>query len=220
MRMSMVVAVAALLVAPPAFAQSERGYITGVGGFTTAASATSGDVFAEGGVRVAPHLSVFGDLGQFHNLAPSNEQTAIDSTVSTLSADQGLSVLGTARVPAWYSIGGVRWEGTAHGRVAPYLLGGVGFARLKPSAQFTFSSGVLPDGTTPAAGDDVTTALETAGDFTVPESVTKAMFTLGGGVEIPVARHWGVDAGYRYSRVATDTPLNAQGLVFGVGYRF
>ena len=220
MRISMVVSLAALLAAPPAFAQSERGYITGVGGFTNAASATSADVFAEGGVRVAPHLSVFGDLGKFHNLAPSNEQTSIDSTVATLSADQGLSVLGTARVPAWYSIGGVRWSATPHGRVAPYVLGGVGFARLKPSAQFTFSSGVLPDGTTPAAGDDVTSALETAGDFTAPAAVTKAMFTLGGGVEIPVARHWGVDAGYRYSRVATDTPLNAQGLVFGLGYRF
>src|SRR5262249_20794328 len=85
MRIAMVVSLAALLVAPPAFAQSERGYITGVGGFTNAASATSADVFAEGGVRVAPHLSVFGDLGTFHNLAPSNEQASIASTVATLS---------------------------------------------------------------------------------------------------------------------------------------
>ena len=46
------------------------------------------------------------------------------------------------------------------------------------------------------------------------------MFTLGGGVEIPVARHWAIDAGYRFSRVAADTPLNAQGATFGFGYRF
>jgi len=46
------------------------------------------------------------------------------------------------------------------------------------------------------------------------------MFTLGGGVEIPVARHWAIDAGYRFSRVDADTPLNAQGATFGFGWRF
>ena len=102
----------------------------------------------------------------------------------------------------------------------PYVLGGVGFARITPTAQFTYTSGQLPDGTTPTVGADVTTTLATAGDFTQPAATTALMFTLGGGVEIPVTRHWDVDAGYRYSRVATDTPVNVQGATFGVGYRF
>jgi opacity protein-like surface antigen len=99
-------------------------------------------------------------------------------------------------------------------------LGGIGFARLSPTAKFTFSSGALPDGSSPTIGDDVTTSLVSAGDFVVPASTTAPMFTLGGGVEIPVARRWAVDAGYRFSRVSADTPLNAQGAIFGFGYRF
>jgi opacity protein-like surface antigen len=46
------------------------------------------------------------------------------------------------------------------------------------------------------------------------------MYLLGGGIEVPVARHWAVDAGYRYSRVNADMPANVQGATFGVGYRF
>ena len=46
------------------------------------------------------------------------------------------------------------------------------------------------------------------------------MYTLGGGVDIPVAHHWAVDVGYRFSRIEADTPLNAQGMTFGFGYRF
>ena len=60
----------------------------------------------------------------------------------------------------------------------------------------------------------------TAGDFAQPSPTTAVMFTLSGGVEIPVARHWDVDAGYRYARVASDTPVNVQGATSGIGYRF
>ena len=72
----------------------------------------------------------------------------------------------------------------------------------------------------PALGTDVTNQLETAGDFTTPVATTAFKYSLGGGIEVPVARHWAVDAGYRYSRVNTDTPANVQGATFGVGYRF
>jgi opacity protein-like surface antigen len=104
--------------------------------------------------------------------------------------------------------------------VQPYVLGGIGFARLTPTGQFTYSSGTLPDGSTPAVGADVTTQLETAGYFTTPPATNAFMYSLGTGVEVPVAHHWAVDAGYRFSRVQADTPLNAQGLTFGFGYRF
>jgi opacity protein-like surface antigen len=100
------------------------------------------------------------------------------------------------------------------------VLGGVGFARLTPTATFTYSSGTFPDGTTPTVGDDVTTQLTSQGVFTTPPASTSFMFTLGGGVAVPLARHWAVDAGYRFSRVEADTPLNAQGASFGIGYRF
>jgi opacity protein-like surface antigen len=137
-----------------------------------------------------------------------------------VAAAQGLSVLGTARVPALYSIGGLRYEVPMQGRVSPYVMGGLGVARLSPTAHFTYSSGTLPDGTTPATGADVTDQLVTAGLFTAPAASNAFMFTLGGGVDVPVAQHWAVDVGYRFSRFNAATPLNAQGATFGLGYRF
>jgi hypothetical protein len=220
MKALMIVATVTLLTAAPLYAQTERGYVTGVGGFAATPDTTSGDVLGEVGVRVAPHLLVFGDVGQFHNLQPSDAQPAVDNTTAFLAQTQGVTVLGTPRVPAWYSLGGLRYEVPTQRRVLPYVLGGIGFTRLNPTAQFTYSSGTLPDGSTPSVGTDVTTQLVSAGDFTAPPASTAFMFTLGGGVEIPVTRRWAVDAGYRFSRVAADTPLNAQGATFGFGYRF
>jgi opacity protein-like surface antigen len=58
-----------------------------------------------------------------------------------------------------------------------------------------------------------------------PAASIAPMLTLGGGVQIPVTLHVVLDGGYRYSRIAADrtlsaTPLNANGLTFGVAYRF
>jgi opacity protein-like surface antigen len=78
----------------------------------------------------------------------------------------------------------------------------------------------MPNGTTPSVGDDVTSEIVSAGAFTTPDASNSFMFTLGGGVAVPVARHWAVDAGYRFSRIDADTPINAQGMTFGFGYRF
>jgi Outer membrane protein beta-barrel domain len=220
MRALLIAGTVSLLSAAPLLAQTERGYVVGVGGFAATTDTTSGNVMGEVGVRVAPHLLVFGNLGQFHNLQPSDAEPAVDSTAATLSASQGLSVIAAARVPAWYSVGGLRYEVSARARVSPYLMGGIGFARLTPTGTFTYSSGTLPDGSTPAIGADVTSQIITAGYFTTPPATTALMYTLGAGMEIPVARHWIVDAGYRFSHVAADTPLNEQGATFGFGYRF
>ena len=220
MKLVMFATTVAVMTAAPLMAQTDRGFVAGYGGFAAAAGTTSADALGEAGVRVAPHVTVFGDIGRFRNLQPSEVQPAIDNTTASLAATQGVSVIGTGKVPAWYSAGGVRVDLPTGHRVLPYLSGELGFARLTPTAQFTFSSGTLPDGSTPALGTDITTQLVTSGDFTTPAASTAAMFTLGGGVEIPVARHLAVDAGYRFSRVAADTPVNAQRATFGLGYRF
>ena len=219
MKVLILVAASIAFTGGPLFAQSARGYVAGAGGFAISPDATSGDAVGEIGVRIAPGLLVFGDLGQFHNLQPSGVQPTVDSTTATLSGS-GLNVIGIGRVPAVYSVGGLRFDAPTKSRVAPYVLGGIGIAHLTPQAQFTYSSGPLPDGSTPAVGDDVTSQIETAGAFTVPTPTNAFMFTIGGGVEVPVARHWAVDAGYRFSRVNADTPLNTQGVTFGFGYRF
>jgi opacity protein-like surface antigen len=220
MRALTIVATISVLTAAPLYAQTERAYVTGVGGFAATPDTTSGDVLGEVGVRVAPHLLVFGDLGQFHNLQPSDLQPAVDNATALLADTQGVTVLSTARVPAWYSLGGVRYELPIQHRLSPYVLGGIGFARLTPTAQFTYSSGTPADGSTPVFGEDLTNQLVSSGLYTAPSATTAFMFTLGGGLEIPVTDHWAVDAGYRFSRVSAATPLNAQGPTFGLGYRF
>ena len=143
-------------------------------------------------------------------------------TAAPVFAQESAAEKGWENAPGF---GGVRVEIPMQSRVLPYVLGWSGVARLSPSAVFTFQSGTMPDGSTPTVGQDVTSAITTAGAFTQPPSSTAFMFTLGGGVQTLIAPHWVVDAGYRYSRIAADTtlsasPLNANGLTFGVGYRF
>ena len=221
MRALIIAAAAIVMTAGPSFAQStqdERAYVTVGGGVAVSSDTTSGDVALEAGMRIAPNLFVFGNLGQFHNLQPSQLQPTVDNTDLMLSAN-GITVDGTARVPAFHAIAGLRYAIPTRRGFSPYVLGGIGFARLSPTAQFTYQSGTLP-GFTPAVGDDVTTQLESLGDYTQPAASTAFMFTLGGGVDVPVAPHLMVDVGYRVSRISADTPVNANSFIAGFGYRF
>jgi opacity protein-like surface antigen len=225
----MMAATVAVLMAAPLFAQEKGvqdagGYVSGLGGFTTAVGHTTGDVSVEGGVRIFPHVMVFGNVGRFANLQ-SDLQPTLDAATTSLATNQGLSVVGGGSLPATYGIGGVRVEVPTRSRVLPYVLGGIGLAHLNPQPQFTFASGILPDGSTPPVGTDVTTTIASQGLFTTPASENSFMWMLGGGVQVPVARHWAVDAGYRYSRIGADSTLsasalNANGMTFGFGYRF
>jgi len=219
-----------LLAAAPLFAQEkstipeERGYITGVGGFTTSVGNTTGAVQIEGGVRIAPHVMAIGNIGRYSDIQ-ADIQPTIDAATSMLAANQGLNVIGSGKLPAGFFTGGLRADVPTSIRLRPYILGTIGVAHLTPSATFAFSSGTMPDGSTPNTGDDVTTTLVASGIYTPPSSSNAFMFTFGGGVEVPVAPHWIVNADYRYSRIAADTtlsatPLNLNGMTFGFGYRF
>lgn len=218
-----------LSLATPSFAQAERGYIGGLGGFAVSAAATSprvtaGDWALEAGARVAPGLLAFGDLGRFNDLSPSTSQPAVDSTVAALSSTDAVDVVGTARMPARYALGGLRWQPRSARRVVPFITGGLGVARMTPVARFTFNDGTLPNADAAAAapntGDDVTPQVSSLGIFTLPSPSTALMLMGGAGAEFDVARHWAVDTEYRLSRISASTPLHAQGLSFGVGYRF
>lgn len=208
-----------LVCVGPAFAQSERGYIGGAGGFAITPETTSGAAMIEGGYRVAPGLYVFGDFGQFHDLQPSGVQPAVDAATEQLST-QGLAAVGTGRVPANYLLGGLRYElANMHGFV-PYALGGIGFAHLSPTATFTYTSGPMPDGSTPTLAQDITSQVETSGAYVAPATSDAFMYSLGGGVQIPVFGALSADVGYRFSRISADVPVNAQGITFGIGYKF
>ena len=200
------------------------GDLTGLGGFTGSLGETTGTAMVEGGVRITKRTMVFGNFGRFANLQAERQPT-LDSATAAFSANEGLEVIASGTLPAWYGIGGLRVEVPAGNRVLPYVLGGVGFAHLNPTPEFSFASGTMPDGSTPAVGVDVTSMLESAGTFVEPPSSTSFMFMLGGGVQVPVTPHWIVDAGYRYSRISADSTLNTlalntNGMTFGFGYRF
>jgi len=211
---------AAIVAAVPAaaFAQASKAYVNGAGGFSTSAEGTSGDVLGEAGVKVARNLYVFGNVGHFHNLQPSEVAPAVNSAASTLSSI-GVDVTGTARVPAWYTDGGVRAQIPAFSHLIPFVFGSAGVARLTPDATFSYTSGTL-GGSTPTAGDDVTSQVVALGEFTQPAATSALMISAGGGVEAPIARRVVVNASYRYSHINADNPLHTQGLTFGVGYRF
>jgi opacity protein-like surface antigen len=215
--------------AAPAFAQERsltdpRGYVTGLGGFSVALGNSTANTLLEGGVRIAPHVMVFGTVGHYSNLV-ADLQSTIDATTASLTQNQGLDVTGSGSVPATYGLGGVRVEIPAGRHFAPYVLGGFGAARLDPSAQFAYAGGVMPDGTQPAVGTDVTSSLTSASLVTDLPASNEHMMTFGGGVQIPVTTHWAVDAGYRYGRIGSDASLNTgavntNGMAFGFGYRF
>jgi len=214
----------AVILSIPAtsFAQPARGYISGAGGFSTAPDGTSPDWLGEGGLRVAPNLFVTGAVGRFQNLQPSALEPAVDATTLVLS-NAGVVVDGTARVPAWYTTGGLRVQIPTGRHVTPYAFGSVGIARLTPHATFSYQGGALTSAsgaTSPSTGDDVTPEIVSLGDFTQPPSSNALMVSGGGGVQLPIARRIAVDVGYRVSRVNADTPLTTQGMTFGVGYRF
>lgn len=234
--------IVAALVATPAFAQGEhgkststpveRGYLLGSGAFDSssaslAGSATSlksGSGSAQAGVRVARHVLLFGEVGRFRDLEPAGVQATVNTAVASLATNQGLDVTGTTRMPAMYGLGGVRIQGSLRSRVTPYALAGFGAARLTPSARFAYTDGTLPSADPslpgPAVGSNVTPQLIAAGSFVQPAPSSAFMFALGGGAQINVARHLIADVGYRYSRIAADTPLRAQGLTFGFGVKF
>src|SRR5262245_26633515 len=141
MRVLVLIATVAVVgVASPLLAQERpnsdpRGFITGFGGTTRALGNSTGNVQVEGGVRIAPHLMVFGNLGRFQDLH-GDLQPTLDAAVASLSADQGLDGTSTGTIPAWYGSTGLRASIPMRGPVSPYVLGGFGFARLNPKAEF------------------------------------------------------------------------------------
>ena len=143
-RVSMIAAAVTALVAAPLFAQEPggekaSGYISGLGGFAASVGDTgntTGDLRVEAGVRVAPHVMVFGNIGRFRNLQ-ADLQPTLDTATANLAANQGLTVVGAGSLPALYFGGGVRVEVPTKTRLMPYVLGSVGIARLSPTAQFS-----------------------------------------------------------------------------------
>lgn len=219
MKAIVIAVVMSVLTAAAASAQAGRAYVQANGGFATTTDGTSGAVSGEVGFEVAHNLFVVGSVGSLRNVQPSTVQPTVDASVAALTAD-GLSVQGNPRVAARYGTGGIRYEIPRWTRATPYLTGAIGYARLTPSARFTYQSGTTIAGATVIDGEDATNDVETGGFFTAPSASNALMLSAGAGIKIPIGSRLMGDVGYSVSRIASDTPLTPQGLQFGIAYRF
>jgi len=222
--------IVATVMAGPAFAEPERGYIEATGGVNGSATSIStgwlggGSAGTQFGARVMQHLFVIGELGRMKTLQPAGVEASLNSSLSSLSLTNGLDVSGQATLDASYAFGGVRFQGLARHHVAPYAVAALGNAHLTPSATLLYTDGTLPNSDpgapTPDAGVDVTGQVTSAGVFTAPAASNAFMTTAGAGAAIDIAKHVTADVGYRLSHIAADTPITTQGVSFGIGFRF
>jgi opacity protein-like surface antigen len=192
--------------APP-----ETWYVQAVGdaAFGNANSqAYSGEV----GFTVTPGLQVFVEGGRVNNVAGPAIGTAAQLIVLALAQTQS-SVGASVREPVTFGVAGLRYLIPVTGtKLQPYVMGGIGIAKVKQDVKFT------------VGGTDVTAGLQQfgvqlgtdlSGDF------TKAMLSLGGGVAVPVWERLVIDLHYRYGRIfAPDQGINVSRAGIGLGVRF
>ena len=172
---------------------------------------TSQSFGGEAGVQVWRGLYVFVDAGDVRDAAPSvlgvNAQTIAGFLTQSLT-----SVTFQVHQPVAFGVAGLKYVLPVTGRVEPYVLGGVGIARVTKDVTFT------------VAGTDVTATLAQYGvvlgsDLSGTE--TKAMFSVGGGVMWPAWRRLLVDVQYRFGRVSTSgESLGVNRVGLGIGVRF
>jgi opacity protein-like surface antigen len=169
-------------------------------------------------------LFVVGEAGRFRSLQPAADQSALDGTVSNLSSSYGVDLTGEASQKASYGFGGVRIQGSAGHHVTPNAMAGLGMAHVVQTATLTYTDGTLPgvdpSATAPDPGADVTAQLVSTGVFAQSSPENALMFSTSAGVAIDLARHITADVGYRFSHIGTTAPITAQGVAFGVGFRF
>jgi opacity protein-like surface antigen len=168
---------------------------------------TSQSYGAEVGVTVAPAIQVFLEGGRVRNAAPIDLASGAAVIAGVLQAQF------TAKEPITFGIAGVRYLIATPGPIEPYVLAGVGIARVKKDVAFSVS------------GSDVTAILQQPPYNTVlgsdlSGSESKAMLALGGGVVWPVWQHLAVDLQYRFGRVFADPRVNVNRAGVGIGVRF
>ena len=117
-------------------ATSPRAFVGGLGGLTFG-TATSSAIAGQVGVRISRDLFVIGELGRMWDVTPSEISDQIETGIDFLE-QQGIPVNLEFSVPAFYGFGGIRWAQSGR-RVAPFVEGGVGFARLTAEVSGTIA---------------------------------------------------------------------------------
>ena len=190
-------------------APASKGYVEAVAQ-SAFGNVTSQSFGAELGFTVAPKVQVFVEAGFVRDTAASDLGASAQIIAGFLSQTQ-TGVAFSGKQPVGFGAGGIRYLIPASARFEPYVLAGVGVARVTKEVSFS------------VAGSDVTGTLPQYGvvlgtDLSGSESA--AMMTLGVGVAWPWQRLV-VDLQYRYGRVfASEQGLNVNRAGVGIGFRF
>jgi opacity protein-like surface antigen len=179
------------LAASPAWAQTDRGFVRGLGGLTFGTAEASSIVGGGAGVTIGSNLQIVGEIGRINDVLPSEIRDQLDLLTALLVLETGLPVSLDVTAPAVYGLGGLRFNFPMPGRISPFVEGQVGVANIS----FDVNAKV--------AGIDISREVENEADI---DSATKLLVGLGGGLQLRINEAFGVDVGYRYGRIFTDDP--------------
>ncbi|MCU1385687.1 MAG: hypothetical protein JWL71_4384 [Acidobacteria bacterium] len=188
----------------------DRGYVEAVAQ-SAFGHVTSQSFGAEVGVTVRPQLQVFGSFGRIRDVATTEIGASAQTIAAALAQLQSGAVSYSVKEPATFFVGGVRYRiPTASTMLKPYVLGGLGIARVNKDV--TFLIGGVDAAST--LSQYVTLGSDVSG------SESKVMFTLGAGVVWPAWRQLIVDLQYQYGRISTETAITVNRAGVGLGVRF
>jgi opacity protein-like surface antigen len=198
--------------ASSASAPSESiGYAEGVAQ-ASFGNVTSNSFGAEIGVNIRPDLQVFAEGGHMGDVATPAISAAAMQIAGYLSQSQSSPVGYSVKQPVNFGAAGLKYLPPIHGPFQPYVLGGLGAAKVTQNFNVTIG------------GTDVTSSLDQYGvtlGTDLSGSFTKLLLVLGGGVNYTVFQHLLIDAQYRYGRIfAEDQAINTHRAGIGVGVRF
>jgi opacity protein-like surface antigen len=154
---------------------------------------------------------LFFEIGRMGNVATS----AMDDRAQVIA--QAIGATFSTGQAATYFDGGLKYRLAPRGPWRPYVLLGIGAARVTSETNFAVN------------GVDVTNQLDQFGvqlGADLAGSVTKFFLTLGGGVNRSFGQRYLVDLSYRYGHIFAsgaiedDTGINTQRVQGGIGIRF
>jgi opacity protein-like surface antigen len=164
----------------------------------------------EVGMRTWRNLDISAEGGWFQNVATSKRKESATLLAGFLQTTQGQPATADVKMPVAFLGVNARWVFESERRVRPYVLAGIGGARVNVNSEFTLGSSDVTD-SLPQYG--VTLGQDLTGHSSSPA------FTFGGGVLVPYGK-WYVDGGYRVTTIAGDETITVHRLNIGFGARF
>lgn len=188
------------------------GFIEGVAQ-SAFGNVTSQSFGIEGGVVLAPRITLIAEFGVVRDSAPKALGTTAQIIAGSLTQIQSAAVAYSVKQPVGFGQIGVRYDFPYSEKLHPYVEVAGGLARIKRDVTFTIG------------GADVTDKLSTSYGIVLGTDLagteSKLMIGGGGGVVYDITPSVMFDAGYRFSRVSTDpSSTNINRIGAGIGFRF